>query len=132
MLLKLDFYGDRNRIQFCRRLKREAQRNVEPMWRTGRQTSKRMAQIVESFNRCLAAMDCAERTLSECVEAMAATGREAGMVGYDVQIAFDYKHHLIVAREVTNVAPARRYFGNMNCTCKRNCQLAASSGCTTL
>ena len=24
------------------------------------------------------------------------------------------------------------YFGNMNCTCRRSCQLAPSSGCTTL
>jgi hypothetical protein len=24
------------------------------------------------------------------------------------------------------------YFGNMNCTCARSCQLAPSSGCTTL
>jgi SAM-dependent methyltransferase len=27
---------------------------------------------------------------------------------------------------------AKLHFGNMNCTCSRNCQLAPSSGCTTL
>lgn len=36
ILLKLYIYGYLNRIQSSRRLEREAQRNVELMWRTGR------------------------------------------------------------------------------------------------
>ena len=35
-LLKLYFYGYLNRVQSSRRLEREAQRNVELMWLTGR------------------------------------------------------------------------------------------------
>ncbi len=35
-LLKLYIYGDLNRVQSSRRLEREAGRNVEVMWRTGR------------------------------------------------------------------------------------------------
>jgi len=36
VLLKLYIYGYLNRIQSSRRLEREAQRNVELMWLTGR------------------------------------------------------------------------------------------------
>ncbi len=34
---------------------------------------------------------------------MATTGRGTGVVGYNVQIAVDTRHHIIVAHEVTNV-----------------------------
>jgi len=36
MMLKLYVYGYLNRVQSSRRLEREAQRNVELMWLTGR------------------------------------------------------------------------------------------------
>src|SRR5438270_9771362 len=38
---------------------------------------------------------------------MANSGRGAGMVGYNVQTAVDTKHHLIGAKEVTNVGHDR-------------------------
>ncbi|MCS9525552.1 transposase, partial [Pseudomonas aeruginosa] len=38
VLLKIYIYGYLNRIQSSRRLEREAQRNVELMWLTGRLT----------------------------------------------------------------------------------------------
>lgn len=44
---------------------------------------------------------------------MAASGRGTGMVGYNVQVAVDTKHHLIVAHEVTNVGHDRRQPANM-------------------
>jgi hypothetical protein len=34
---------------------------------------------------------------------MATSGKGTGIVGYNVQTAFDVEHHLIVAHEVTNV-----------------------------
>jgi transposase len=39
---------------------------------------------------------------------MATSGRGTGVVGYNVQIAVDAVHHLIVAHEVTNVGPGKR------------------------
>jgi hypothetical protein len=43
---------------------------------------------------------------------MATSGRGSGVVGYNVQVAVDTKHHLIVTHEVTNDgsdrAPPRR------------------------
>jgi hypothetical protein len=38
---------------------------------------------------------------------MAASGRGSGVVGYNVQVAVDTKHHLIVTHEVTNVGNDR-------------------------
>src|ERR1700680_2664915 len=44
---------------------------------------------------------------------MATSGRGTGMVGYNVQTAVDTKHHLIVAREVTNVGHDRTQLSSM-------------------
>ena len=44
---------------------------------------------------------------------MATSGRGTGMVGYNVQTAVDTKHHLIVAREVTNVGHDRDRLSSM-------------------
>jgi transposase len=44
---------------------------------------------------------------------MATSGRGTGMVGYNVQIAVDTKHHLIVEHEVTNVGHDRTQLYNM-------------------
>ena len=44
---------------------------------------------------------------------MATSGKDTGIVGYNVQIAVDTQHHLIVAHEVTNVGSARHQLSNM-------------------
>ena len=38
---------------------------------------------------------------------MATSGRGTGIVGYNVQMAVDAEHHLIVAHEVTNIGSDR-------------------------
>ena len=38
---------------------------------------------------------------------MATSGRRSGVVGYNVQVAVDTEHHLIITHEVTNVGTDR-------------------------
>jgi transposase len=212
VLLKLYIYGYLNRVQSSRRLEREAGRNVEVMWLTGRlvpdhktiadfrkdngpairkvcarfvalcrelgllanasvaidgskfkavntrdknftraKMERRLAQIEESVGRYLSQLDTADRQEpSEALAAktahlrdklaklaselqrlkaiekemlaspdqqisltdpdsrsMATSGRGSGVVGYNVQIAVDTEHHLIVTHEVTNTGSDR-------------------------
>ena len=212
VLLKLYIYGYLNRVQSSRRLEREAGRNIEVMWLTGRlvpdhktiadfrkdngqairkacarfimlcrtlglfgelsvaidgskfkavnnrdknftraKMERRMAQIEESVARYLRQLDSADRQepsearttkttrLKEKIaklkeemqrlhglkarmlarpdqqisltdpdsRSMATSGRGSGVVGYNVQVAVDTKHHLIITHEVTNVGTDR-------------------------
>src|SRR6476659_6130157 len=206
VLLKIYIYGYLNRIPSSRRLEREAQRNVELMWLTGRlapdfktiadfrkdngvairavcaqfvglcrrlklftravvaidgskfkavnnrdknytvaKVTGRMEQIEASIARYLRALDRADREESDVAEAksvrlkekiaglrqqmqalkvmeqrvqdapdqqvsltdpdarsMATSGKGTATVGYNVQIAVEVEHHLIVAHEVIN------------------------------
>jgi hypothetical protein len=44
---------------------------------------------------------------------MATSGRGSGIVGYNVQVAADAEHHLIVAHEVTNIGHDREQLSSM-------------------
>ena len=218
VLLKLYIYGYLNRVQSSRRLEREAGRNVEVMWLTGRlvpdhktiadfrkdngpairkvcaqfvavcreiglltkasvaidgskfkavnnrdknftraKMERRLAQIEASVARYLSQLDTAD--LQEPSEALAAktahlkeklaklateiqrlkaiekemlaspdqqismtdpdsrsmatSGRGSGVVGYNVQVAVDTEHHLIVTHEVTNTGSDRSQLANV-------------------
>jgi transposase len=218
VLLKLYIYGYLNRVQSSRRLEREAGRNVEVMWLTGRlapdhktiadfrrdngpairkvcaqfvalcraigllrrasvaidgskfkavnnrdknftraKMERRLAQIEESVARYLSQLDTADRQepsealaaktahlkeklakLASEVErlkaieqamlaspdqqisltdpdsrSMATSGRGSGVVGYNVQVAVDTQHHLIVTHEVTNSGSDRSQLANI-------------------
>jgi transposase len=223
VLLKLYIYGYLNRVQSSRRLEREASRNVEVMWLTGRlapdhktiadfrkdngpairkvctqfvvlcrklglltkasvaidgskfkavnnrdknftraKMERRLAQIEESVARYLSQLDSADlqepsealaiRTshikdklakLASEVErlkaiekamlalpdqqisltdpdarSMATSGRGSGVVGYNVQVAVDTEHHLIVTHEVTNTGSDRSQLANIGLQAK--------------
>src|SRR5918995_5059256 len=212
VLLKLYIYGYLNRVQSSRRLEREAGRNVEVMWLTGRlvpdhktiadfrkdngpairkvcaqfvalcranglltkpsvaidgskfkavnnrdknftraKMERRLAQIDESVARYLGQLDTADlqepsealavktahlkdklaklasemdrlKAIERAMRAspdqqisltdpdsrsMATSGRGSGVVGYNVQVAVDTAHHLIVTHEVTNTGSDR-------------------------
>ena len=218
VLLKLYIYGYLNRVQSSRRLEREAGRNVEVMWLTGRlapdhktiadfrkdnglalrkvcarfvelcremgllktasvaidgskfkavnnrdknftraKVERRRAQLEESVARYLSQLDTADQ--QEPTEAlavkttrlkeklvklkeqmgklaayekqmlaspdqqisltdpdsrsMATSGRGSGVVGYNVQVAVDTEHHLIVTHEVTNSGSDRAQLANV-------------------
>jgi transposase len=217
VLLKIYVYGYINQIASSRRLEREAQRNVELMWLTGRlapdfktiadfrkdngpairatcrqfiavcrrlnlfahavaaidgskfkavnardknftraKLQKRMDQVEASIERYMAALETADRQEGEVAQAkasrlkdriaalreqmvafkilepvlhaapdeqisltdpdarsMATSGRGSGIVGYNVQVAVDTEHHLIVAHEVTNVGHDREQLSSM-------------------
>src|SRR5467141_3458258 len=218
ILLKLYVYGYLNRVQSSRRLEREAGRNLEVMWLTGRlvpdhktiadfrkdnslairkvcarfvalcrelgllttasvaidgskfkavntrdknftraKMERRLAQIEESVARYLSQLDTADRQepsealaaktahlkekiakLASKVErlkaiekemlaspdqqisltdpdsrSMATSGRGSGVVGYNVQVAVDTEHHLIVTHEVTNTGSDRAQLANV-------------------
>jgi len=50
---------------------------------------------------------------------MATSGRGSGVVGYNVQVAVDTKHHLIVTHEVTNDGSDRAQLANIACQAKQ-------------
>ena len=222
-MLKLYIYGYLNRVQSSRRLEREAGRNLEVMWLTGRlvpdhktiadfrknngpaikkvcarfialcrkmgllakasvaidgskfkavnsrdnnftegKIQRRQKQIEESVARYMSQLDTADRQTAEGEEpsetvqltktrlreklsklkeemaklaayekqmlaspdqqisltdpdsrSMATSGRGSGVVGYNVQVAVDTEHHLIIAHEVTNTGSDRAQLANI-------------------
>jgi len=50
---------------------------------------------------------------------MATSGRGSGVVGYNVQVAVDTEHHLIVTHEVTNDGSDRAQLANIACQAKQ-------------
>src|SRR5271166_32862 len=64
------------------------------------------AELIESEDKQISLTDPDARS-------MATSGRDTGIVGYNVQVAVDTKNHLIVAHEVTNVGTDRHQLSNM-------------------
>ena len=114
MLLKLYVYGYLNQVQSSRRLEREAGRNIELMWLTGKPAPD--FKTIADFRRDHgAAIQAACRRFVLLCRGIArpadlahrpgcprdGIGRHRnGVVGYDLQAAVDTGSHIVVAHEV--------------------------------
>ena len=81
---------------------------------------EKMAKLKEEMQRLrglkgrmLAAPDQQISLTDPDSRSMATSGRGSGVVGYNVQVAVDTKHHLIITHEVTNVRSDRAQLAHM-------------------
>jgi transposase len=84
----------------------------------------RIKEKIEGLRRQMQSLKAMERQVEEAPDkqvsltdpdarSMATSGKGTGIVGYNVQIAVDAEHHLIVAHEVTNVGADRSQLAAM-------------------
>jgi hypothetical protein len=71
-------------------------------------------QKLEAYEKVMLASPDLQISLTDpdC-RSMATSGRGSGVVGYNVQVAVDTEHHLIIAHEVTNSGSDRAQLANM-------------------
>lgn len=71
-------------------------------------------QKLEAYEKAMMASPDQQISLTDpdC-RSMATSGRGSGVVGYNVQVAVDTEHHLIIAHEVTNSGSDRAQLANM-------------------
>ena len=72
-----------------------------------------MVKLATIEARMLASPDQQVSLTDPDSRSMATSGRGSGVVGYNVQVAVDTEHHLIVAHEVTNSGSDRSQLANM-------------------
>jgi len=74
---------------------------------------EQMAKLAVYEKQMLASPDQQLSLTDPDSRSMATSGRGSGVVGYNVQVAVDTKHHLIITHEVTNVGNDRAQLARM-------------------
>ena len=77
-----------------------------------------MAKLAANEKLMLASPDQQISLTDPDSRSMATSGRGSGVVGYNVQVAVDTEHHLIVTHEVTNDGSDRAQLANIACQAK--------------
>jgi hypothetical protein len=72
-----------------------------------------MQRLAEMEKQMLASPDLQISLTDPDSRSMATSGRGSGVVGYNVQVAVDTDHHLIIAHEVTNSGSDRAQLANI-------------------
>lgn len=72
-----------------------------------------MGKLAVYEKQMLASLDQQISLTDPDSRSMATSGRGSGVVGYNVQVAVDTEHHLIVTHEVTNSGSDRAQLTNM-------------------